>query len=66
MHLLLFHIRPDGKELLVNPDHVIRCMPIISGGSQIGVQILLVGGELHTVTESMAEVMSAWANAKKN
>ena len=64
MRLLLFHTRPDGKELIVNPDHIVRCMPIVTGGSQIGVQILLTGGELHTVTESTAEVMSAWASAK--
>jgi len=64
MHLLMFHVRPDGKELAVNPDHIVRCMPIISGGSPLGVQILLIGGELHTVTESMNEVMIAWTGAK--
>jgi len=66
MRMLLFHIRPEGKELAVNPDHIVRCMPILSGGSQIGVQLLLIGGELHTVTENMSEVMDAWANAKSS
>jgi uncharacterized protein YlzI (FlbEa/FlbD family) len=66
MRLLLFHVRPEGKELAVNPDHIVRCMPIVTGGAPIGTQILLIGGELHTVTENMSEVMEAWANAKSS
>lgn len=46
MRLLLFHIRPEGKELAVNPDRIVRCMPIVTGGAPIGTQILLIGGEI--------------------
>ena len=38
MRLLFLHTKPEGKELIVNPDHIVRCLPLITGGSQIGVK----------------------------